>query len=291
MARGEFNIWIPSNDSWEKFDWVPTTSWESSDLADDVLVRLGLTNGRGITNIFNRFVKPIIKKNFAQIWNVAGGFLGALSGGILPVGSFSAVLNNGMTNLLKMQGIDSVKNTGLKIYVSVDDIQQIVNAIRPIVTAENYHHSILMKRLHEGMIYRLEKLKTMEFESSEGKSALIHVLAIQSIIKRGIFDSSGSNFFNSGDVAICASEDYQKFVFGLINPKFSRKDVKEICNFLATFRYTDDLAEYNDFERQLDDYQNAQIVSSTVSSGALDTRLIIGVGAAIGAAMLYKGGK
>lgn len=291
MARGQFNIWIPSTSDWGKFDWVPTTTWESSDAADDVLVRLGLTNGRGIRNIYNKFVKPVIVDKFTQIWNIAGGYMQALSGGVLPVGSFSAVLGNGFTNLLKTQGIDSVKSNGLYIYVSPEDIQQIENAIKPIRSNKNSDHSILMKRLHEGMIYRLEQLKSMEFESSVGKSALIHVLAIQTIINRDIFNGTESTFFDaSNGVSICASEDYQKMVYGLINPKFNRKQVSDICNFLAAFRYTDNQAEYDEFKRKIDQFKDNAIVAASTNNG-MDTKLIVGIASAIGGFLLLKGGK
>lgn len=280
-----YNIHVPNLTTWTKFDKIPTDTWDKSNPADYVMVDVGLNNGRGISGFINKHLKAVLENGFAKklgaVTKLIGGFLP------FPVSTFGDLFGKAFSLETSLNGIDFVKNVKTPFYTEPAGIEEIKNALNKHIlptynSAIAYHLGMLIKRLCGSILDRFAVLRSGNFESNDGKTILLSAFVLQVIVKENIFPNW---YFNNPEKTsnIFADENFKKFIYGLVAPKYKIDDIKELCNFLSVFEYSTDKKFVDNFNASLTNQQN------NTAAGNENLKLIIpAIGLGIGLFAMTK---
>lgn len=269
-------------DKFEEF--IINATWESSDPADDVLYRLGFTNGRGINNLWNKHLKNLVLKG---VKFASGLFTKQLGLAVNAVGSVTGLKDIGKISpdkLLEDQLISQLDDVGFKTYAPSDDLSGIRDAITPILNSKGHHHWVLWKRLNKGLCAGWQYYEAGDFTSSaEAKTALGHLLALQLIIKEDIFNGKFHGL--RMPVQAMSSDYYKQHVWGMLRngeQGITKAQINYVCNFASLFVYTTDPAEYDNFLAELNELNNDNAQQTTVEQAKIGNLIgLAGLGALI----------
>lgn len=284
MPRIEpYNIHVPELNAWKKFDEIPDARWNESNPSDYVLVDIGLNNGRGVAGFVNKYLSKFMESGFskfiAPVTKFASGLLP------FPVQSFADIFGKKMSIETALNGSNVVKNVKIPFLTdqkAIDDIKTSVkNRIEPTFSnAVAFHYGMLIKRLCGSILDRFAVLRSGNFDSDDGRTIITSVLALQVLVLEDVLPNW--YFISNGDKNIFYHENFKRFIYGLVDRKYKIDDIKELCNFLATFQHTTDQVKVDNFTAGLKNEQNNQSANTQKNAN-----VIAAVGVGLTALLLF----